>query len=441
MSRRILPVTLLVVGVVSGCDAPLQAVSAYPSVLCEVGGERRVRVYGSGFTPDITAKFGGISVTSENLLLVDSHTLEITLPDSARSPAEFPWFPYNDDGVPGLFDTGGEAVLWWDVDVEHSFTSSLGLPELFQTFDDTQLLYEDIKLDRVFVGMEDCDGDGEGDTALTVAGDFFLGYFHTGEEMIGGVGNTVGSFGKVPAYYSAQGRSLYYDTSLYQALHSHPDIAAGKTHYCATHLADGSVNEDATPPPVDDECADVSWDVFEPVESLPFVPWDPYVFRGLLTQDATGDDCPDLLYYNGRYEAPDYFDRDDSYPGYLYNQSFGLFFTLEPLWRYMDPESGEVITSPEKLSGDDLEGLTYLGLDLTRTGDPYYPYILPLSYVELDLAAGGETTRLKSSVGVVSGLYDFSVLMGGYPYYDFTRYEDAGHPRDGSWACVWAGPF
>lgn len=420
----------------AGCEPRLEAVSAFPGIVCESSSDysdRRMRVYGSGFQAGMSATFGGAAVSE--LTVLDDHTLELVLPESIRSPAEYPWYPYLDDGSPGLYDATGEPELWWNVDVEHSAVSDRGQPDPFTLHDDSQLPFEDVALYRIFLGLEDCDGDGEGETAVSLEGDFFLGYFHSGEQQSGVAPNTVGEFTHLPLYYDGQGQPLYFDTSLYQAIREHEAIQAGKTSFCATHAIDGTPNGQEAPPPDNPDCPATWYDVFDSVESLPFVPWDPYVFKGVYLYDKNGDGCEDLTWYD------DVASSDTYYPGQLYNQSFGTFFTLHPRFMYMDPASGEILSFPERQESSFEQEYTFLGQDLTSTGHRFHPFILPLSYVDLNLKLGEEEAQLQSRIGVVSRLYDLSILYGAdFPYYDFTEYDETtGLPVDGSWQCVWSG--
>ena len=398
--RQIAGLPLLALFLLGGCEVPgLAFESAYPSVVCEDGGQRRVRVYGHGFSEGqtISAVFQGKSAAVTRM---DDYTLDVYLPDIALSAEAFPWDPHDAwTGEVGLYvegESGLEADAW-EVLVTRSKLKADGTPD-FQDFQGNALLYRSVSVDAL---VYDWDEAGE---PLVFPGPIPLGYFTDGEARIlenglvppgcgDGVDDYPGQFCYEPTYFSENGQPMLFDAG---------DLAL--------------------------------W--------FYGVPWDPYLFKGALFVD--GEAGESLYYYDGRDNETDYA------PGYVYNQSFGLFYTLEPGFVYFDEGTLTYETFAMPVDGAESQGLSYVGMDISSMGNEFFPGILPITnFARLEFSMAGEAGvfPLQSPLGIISRDFDYSALYVANPYYTFTDskavdtdddgVEDTYIPRDGSWECVW----
>lgn len=384
----------------SGCKVPgFAAESAFPTVMCESGGERRVRVYGHGFVEGvlIQATFAGEPAT---VTRVDDYTLDVWLPDVSLNAASYPWDPHDFyTGELGLYADvdGALEPVQWNVLIPRSKLSASGAPD-FKNMEGGDIYFRNITVSAIVEGYD------EAGAPIATEGPFNFGYFTSGERRYSEDGSEIpgceddtddypGQFCYVPSYYTAGGQPLLYDAS---------DFA----YY---------------------------WY---------YAPWDPYMYKGSLALETADDTL--LYYYDGRANETDYA------PGEVFNQSFGVFFSLSPSFVYTDDETGEVVESQTPLSGSDDDGLTFVGMDVGSLHDEFFPSILPLSRdaaLEFRLGNGEETYSLQSPIGLVSKDFDYSLWYTDHPYYNFTEYhgvdldgdgtEDEYIPTDGSWGCVW----
>lgn len=389
--------------VMPSCESALQdlqPVSAFPTVVCEAGGQRQIRVYGQGFEQ------GGLQVMFKDkvgeVTVIDPFTADVILPDITVEPQAYPWFPYNDHDEPGLYTSDGEAALW-TVDVSRSKLATNGSPD-FKTVEGERLPYRSVTVDSIVYAYD-------GGVPLAVDGPYTLGYFSTlevrrddaGAPLAGcgdGEDDYIGQFCYQPLYTTQGGSPLLYDAGA------------------------------------------MAYDLF-------YAPWDPYFFKG--DYYAETDTDYRVLYYD---DAPGFADY---HPGEVYNQSFGVFYSLTPNYVYLagggDPaDPGAYIYSAIPLND---EGLTFIGLDLSQTGNEYFPYILPITNIDLTFIKGNERVPMSVPMNVVSREFDNSLLykiyLGTPAYYDFDPDEyvavdvdgdgsdDVVAPGDGSWGCVWRG--